>query len=105
MIVQLTCVKGYNYISKKDDTQKQGLTIDVCEVNEIAESDGKGNFTYGRTCANVFIPSSLNISVDELVNLVGHKVELVYSRRLGEKFDRLVKIKKIDEEEGGEKNE
>lgn len=91
MKVTVLCAKGYNYT--KDGVQKQGMTIDVCSADAENDSDGKGNFTVGNPCDNILIPRTLPIDANDLVNMVGKDVELVYERKLGKRFDTLVDIK------------
>ncbi len=94
MKVKVLCAKGYNY--EKNGQQKQGMTIDVCSADQLNESDGKGNFTAGYPAENIFIPRSLPLEANDIINLVGKEVELVYERRLGQRFEQLVAIKELE---------
>ncbi|MBQ8551660.1 MAG: hypothetical protein IJ428_02470 [Clostridia bacterium] len=94
MKVKVLCAKGYNY--EKNGVQKQGMTLDVCSATQENDSDGRGNFTCGYPAENIYIPRSLPIEANDLINLVGKEVELVYERKLGQKFEQLVDIKVLD---------
>ena len=94
MKVKVLCAKGYNY--EKNGVQKQGMTLDVCSATQENDSDGRGNLTCGYPAENIYIPRSLPIEANDLINLVGKEVELVYERKLGQKFEQLVDIKVLD---------
>lgn len=91
MKVKVLCAKGYNYTSK-DGVHKQGMTLDVCSVDEVKESDGNGNFKVGLITENVFIPRTFPMDANDLINLVGKDVDLKYERKLGQRFESLVDI-------------
>lgn len=91
MKVLVLAVTGYNYV--KDGNRKQGMSLHVCTPDSINESDGNGNFKVGQICDSVFVPRTFPLDANDLVNLVGKEVELVYERQLGSKFDRLADIK------------
>ena len=90
MKVKVLAAKGYHYT--KDGNEKQGMTIDVCSIDQLNESDGKGNFTVGHPSENIFIPRTCRLEPNDIVNLVGKDVELKYERKLGQRFETLVDI-------------
>ena len=91
MKVLVLAATGYNYV--KDGERKTGMSLHVCNPAPLNESDGNGNFKVGQICDSVFIPRTFTLDANDLVNLVGKEVELVYERQLGSKFDRLTDIK------------
>lgn len=91
MKVLVLAVTGYNFV--KDGNRKQGMSLHVCVTQDLNESDGQGNFKFGRICDSVFVPRTFPLDANDLINLVGKEVELVYERQLGSKFDRLTDIK------------
>lgn len=91
MKVLVLGVEGYNYT--KNGEKKQGMSLHVCSIDQISDSDGNGNFKMGQICDRVFIPRVLPYDANDLINLVGKEVELVYERQLGERFERLTGIK------------
>lgn len=89
----ITCVHTWNY--EKDGKQKIGRSIDLQAFEEVKESDGRGNATIGFPMENIFIPQSFNMSDNELSNLIGCNVDLIYEKRIGQKYEVLVKIEKL----------
>ena len=86
-------VTGYNYV--KDGSRKQGMSLHVCTTDVMSDSDGNGNFKCGQLTDKVFIPRTVSMDANDLINLVGKEVELVYERQLGERYERLTAIKPL----------
>lgn len=89
----VTCVHTWNY--EKDGKQKTGRSIDIQSIDPINESDGRGNATIGYPMENIYIPMSFHMSDAELGNLVGSNVEIIYEKRIGQKFETLSDIKEL----------
>lgn len=91
MKVKVLAVTGYNYL--KNGERKEGMSLHVCTIDQLSESDGNGNFKYGNIVDSIFIPRTFKLDPNELIDFVGKEVELVYERQLGSRFDRLADIK------------
>lgn len=94
MKVKVLCANGYNYIAK-DGSHKEGMSIIVCTIESENTSDGNGNFTVGHRSESVRIPRSFPMDANDVINLVGKDVELVYERKLGQRYEELVDIKEL----------
>lgn len=97
MKVKLLGIKGYNYT--KDGVQKTGITLAVQSTELLAEDDGNGNFSFGYWVDTVFLPRLLTtkISASDLQQYLGRDIELIYEKRLGDRYERLTDIKIQDE--------
>lgn len=91
MKVKVIGLEGYNYM--KDGKQKAGKLLTVCNIDHLQEDDKNGNYKFGVMADKVFIPNSLNLTQYDLIEFLGHNVDLVYERELGSRFERLVDIK------------
>lgn len=92
MKVKVLNAQGYNYIAK-DGSHKEGMSILVCTLEAENASDGTGNFIVGHRSESVRIPRTLPMNANDIINLVGKDVEIVYERKLGQRFEELVEIK------------
>lgn len=86
----VTCVHTWNY--EKEGKQKIGRSIDIQSIEAINESDGRGNATIGYPMENIYIPPSFRMSDIDLSNLVGDNVEIIYEKRIGQKYETLSDI-------------
>lgn len=91
MKVIILFAESYNY-TNKDGIHKEGMGIDVCRLEPLQESDGKGNFKFGQPTEKIFIPRSSRFEPNDLINLVGKEVDLKYEREVGKRFETLVDI-------------
>lgn len=89
----VTCVHTWNY--EKEGKQKIGRSIDLQSIDAVNESDGRGNATIGYPMENIYIPTSFHMSDSELGNLVGSNVEIIYEKRIGQKYETLSDIKEL----------
>ena len=94
MIGQLLCVKTYNYM--KDGVQKSGRMLTLMACDEVNESDGNGNATMGFPTEEVFVPVSFAMSDAELAHLVGETIEIRKEKRIGERWEKITTIAKVD---------
>lgn len=93
MKCMLVRVRGYNYVNK-EQVRKVGRIIVVQSSSPKDENDGKGNFYYGYPTEEIVFRNN-DMPDADLLNLVGHECELVYSRNIGDKYERLVEIRPV----------
>lgn len=96
MRVELIGIKGYNYINKEGQ-RKEGLILIVKSTGSLCDDDNEGNYTYGFITDNIFIPRNVSVDKEALIAALGQKIELVYERGLGDRYERLTEIKFLDE--------
>lgn len=94
MIGQLLSVQCYNY--SKDGKQKQGRILTLMACDEVRESDGNGNAVYGYPTEEVFVPTAFGMSDIELAQLVGEVIDIRKEKRIGERWEKIVSITKVD---------
>ena len=92
MIVKLLGIRGYNYV--KNGENKKGVYLEVQGNELFAEDDNHGNFKIGYIVSEIFLPKNLQnkFTSDILQEMLGHEIDLEYSKSLGDKYERLVNI-------------
>ena len=96
MNCRVLCVKGYNYPNKKTGELKIGISLDITTPDPVCRNDGNGNFIVGSPTENIRIPGDFMMATDDIIDLEGHVVDLVYDRLPGQKFERLSRIDIIE---------
>lgn len=92
MKVKLIGIKGYDYLNKTGE-RKKGLCLVVESLDSLCNDDNKGNFVYGFITDTIFVPRTVSIDKDKLIEALGQQVELVYERGLGDRYERLTEVK------------
>ena len=92
MRVELIGIRGYNYVNK-DGQRKEGTILIVKSTGALCDDDNAGNYTYGFITDNIFVPRTVSLDKDKLIEALGQQVELVYERGLGDRYERLTEVK------------
>lgn len=99
MRVKLLGFKGYDYL--KNGERKVGISLYVQTSELFAEDDQKGNFEYGYRVDSIFLPRALygKASPADLQQYLGREIDLIYEKRLGDRYERLTDIILVEEPE------
>lgn len=91
MKVQVIGVKGYNY--EKDGVRKSGKMLICTTITAEETDDGKGNFKYGHiACEEIFVPDRLEITKEQLIEMIGRVVDIIQEKNLGDRYERMTAI-------------
>ena len=94
MKAKLLAVEGYSYIKQDTGELKEGRYLYILSCNEYEEDDNKGNYLYGFVCEKIFVGRSFRTPTDDLKEMVGEEVELIYERRIGSnRAEQLVEVR------------
>ncbi len=88
-------VSGYRYIAKDTGLLKEGMTIILETEQDMMEDDGQGNFKVGHPFEEIKLTRPFCITPNELINLQGREVDVIKDRRIGERYDSVVEIRKL----------
>lgn len=96
MKVKIIGIKGYNYTDKQG-IAKSGMSVMAESTVMSDDDDGKGNFKRGYVVEEKFIPRSLMLTQADLEEHLGKVVDLIYTKELGDRYERLTAIVPVDE--------
>ena len=97
MIVKLLGIRGYNY--ERNGELKQGIYLEVQGTDLFTDDDNHGNFKIGYIVSEVFVPKNLysKFTSSVLQDMIGHNINIEYTKLLGDRYERLVNISLADD--------
>lgn len=95
MKVILLGVETYNY-KKQDGTIARGGYLHVCSPTEANIDDGKGNVEAGNMVEKIYISKDIiSSTMSRLITYIGKEVDIIYERKFGSRYDKLVDVKEV----------
>lgn len=88
-------VNGYRYTAKDSGLLKEGMSITLETEEDLCDDDGKGNFKVGHPFEEIKLTKPFCITSKELIDLLGCEVDVIKDRRIGERYDSVVEIRKL----------
>lgn len=96
MKVILLGVETYNY-KKQDGTVAIGGYLHVCSPTESNSDDGKGNVEAGNLVEKIYISRDIiSSNLSRLITYIGKEVDIIYERKFGSRYDKLVDVKEVN---------